>query len=219
MSKTDQQLKQDIENELSMDPSVNAAQIGVTVDKGVVTLLGSVDTWAAKWAAEDATKRVHGVCAVAQDLTVKLTVEHQRSDSEIAAAVQSALKWDVFVPGDVTASVKSGAVTLAGQVSWQFQREAAARAVRFLSGVSVVYNSITLKPDESNAQVKDRVTAALTRQASSSAKAIHVETKGGNVTLSGRVPSWQSARDASAAAWSVPGVMTVVDDMTVATSW
>src|SRR5450432_2937911 len=85
MTKTDIQLKKDIETELSWDPKVNAAQIGVAVDQGAVSLLGTVDTYAEKWAAEDATKRVSGVRTVAQDLKVKILGEHARSDSEIAA--------------------------------------------------------------------------------------------------------------------------------------
>lgn len=88
--KSDMKLKQDIEDELLWDPKVNAAQIGVSVDKGAVSLLGAVDTYAEKWAAEDATKRVNGVRTVAQELTVKLLTDHVRTDSEIAAAVQSA---------------------------------------------------------------------------------------------------------------------------------
>src|SRR5271154_6273901 len=114
MHKTDIQLKQDIEEELLWDPKVNAAQIGVSVDEGAVSLLGTVDTYAEKWAAEDATKRVSGVRTVAQDLTVKILGEHQRSDSDIARAVQSALEWDVSVPNAVTAKVRNGEVTLEG---------------------------------------------------------------------------------------------------------
>ena len=123
MSKTDNQLKEDIEQELRWDPKVNAAQIGVSVDKGAVSLLGAVDTYAEKWAAEDATKRVCGVRTVAQDLTVKVLSDHVRSDSDIASAIQSAFKWDVFVPKSVTAKVHGGAVTLEGQVTWNFQRD------------------------------------------------------------------------------------------------
>jgi osmotically-inducible protein OsmY len=120
MNKTDDQLK---EQELRWDPKVNAAQIGVSVDKGVVSLLGAVDTFPEKWAAEDATKRVSGVRTVAQNLTVKLRSDHVRTDSDIAAATQSALKWDVSVPDSVTAKVHQGAITLEGQVTWNFQRE------------------------------------------------------------------------------------------------
>jgi osmotically-inducible protein OsmY len=130
ITKTDNRLKKDIEEELLWDPKVNAAKIGVTVDKGAVSLLGTVDSYAEKWAAEDATKRVSGVRTVAQDLKVEILSDHVRDDSELAVAVQSALLWDVFVPKAITAKVQGGAVTLEGQVPWNYQREAAERAVR-----------------------------------------------------------------------------------------
>ena len=216
MAKTDLQLKQDIEQELAWDPKVNAAQIGVSVDHGAVTLLGKVDTYAQKWAAEDATKRVGGVRTVAHDLTVKVLSEHVRSDSDIASAVQSTLKWDVLVPKAVTAVVRDGWVTLAGQVDWNFEREAAERAVRYLAGVVSVSNSITLtKTEASAAQVKEKVEAALQRQATTDANSIHVDTNGGQVTLTGHASSWQSVVDASNAAWAARGVSQVVDKLKV----
>jgi osmotically-inducible protein OsmY len=213
MNKTDSQLKQDIETELSWDPMVNAAQIGVSVDKGAVTLLGAVDTYPQKWAAEDATKRVFGVRTVAQDLTVKILEDHKRSDSDIAAAVQSALKWDVLTPSSVTAKVQHGAVTLGGQVKWNFEREAAEKAVRYLTGVVSVYNSITLKPETSAAQVKEKIQSALQRQAMTDTNSIHVATAGSKVTLTGHASSWQSIEDAANAAWAAPGVTDVIDQV------
>lgn len=216
MAKTDVQLKQDIEQELSWDPKVNAAQIGVSVDHGAVSLLGTVDTYAQKWAAEDATKRVSGVRTVAHDLTVKVLSEHVRSDSDIAGAVQSTLKWDVLVPKAVTAVVRDGFVTLAGQVDWNFEREAAERAVRYLTGVVSVSNSITLKKTEASAaQVKEKVEAALQRQATTDANSIHVDTNGSLVTLTGHASSWQSVVDASNAAWAARGVSQVIDKLKI----
>jgi osmotically-inducible protein OsmY len=211
MSKTDQNLKQQIEEELRWDPKVNAAQIGVAVDKGVVTLLGSVDTYPDKWSAEDAVKRVNGVRAVAQDLTVKVLAEHQRTDSEIATAVLGALKWDVFVPASVTAKVERGIVTLEGEVTWNYQRDAALRAVRTLTGVTNIHNYTRLKPHSSTEQVEKRVADALKRQASADAQSIHVSLSGSKVTLSGNAASWQAIEDAKNAAWAAPGVSEVVD--------
>jgi len=213
--KTDMQLKQDIEEELRWDPKLNAAQIGVSVDKGTVSLSGAVDTYAAKWAAEDATKRVAGVRTVAQDLTVKILAEHKRTDPEIAAAAESALKWNVFVPKAVTARVSGGSVTLEGPVTWNFQREAAETAIRHLSGVVTVFNFITIKPEVSAGQVKEKVQAALLRQATSDASSVHVDTSGGKVTLTGQVASWRTMDDAEKAAWAVPGVNEVVDKLTI----
>lgn len=217
MSKTDQQLKQDVELELKWDPTINAEQIGVSVDKGSVSLLGEVDTYAEKWAAEAAAKRVHGVRTLAQDLTVKIPFDDKHSDSEIAGAVRSALKWNVFVPETVTAKVESGNVTLEGKVAWNFERDAAERAVRYLSGVSNVSNSIELKPESASTdKVKEKVQAALQRQATTTdARSIKVETSGGKVTLSGRASSWQSIHDAATAAWAAPGVTEVVQHIRI----
>jgi osmotically-inducible protein OsmY len=216
MSKTDIQLKKDIEEELRWDPKVNSAQIGVTVEGGAVSLLGAVDTYAEKWATEDAIKRVGGVRTVAQDLTVKIQSEHKHDDSEIAEAVQRALQWNVYVPTTVTAKVQHGAVTLAGEVAWNYQRDAAERAVRYLTGVIAVYNSIMLKQNRTSVeQVKEGVLAALQRQATTDAKAIHIETSGGKVTLTGHASSWQSIEDAANAAWAAPGVTEVIDQVTM----
>jgi len=213
MKKTDIELKQDIERELEWDPKVNAAQIGVSVDQGAVSLLGTVDTYPEKWAAEEATKRVGGVRSVAQDLTVKLLGDHARDDSEIAIATLNALKWDVLVPNTVKAKIQHGAVTLDGEVPWHFQRDAADRAVRYLTGVVAVHNNIALKPQASVSEVKEKVQAALQRQAKADAKSIHVETSGGKVTLTGHASSWQSIEDAANAAWAAPGVTNVVDQV------
>jgi osmotically-inducible protein OsmY len=213
MNKTDMQLKQDIEEELRWDPKVNAAQIGVSVDKGAVSLLGAVDTYAEKWAAEDAMKRVSGVRTVAQDLKVKVLADHKRTDSDIASAIQHALTWDVFVPKGVTANVQEGWVTIQGQVMWNYQRDAAERAVRYLTGVTGVTNSVTLKPQTSAAQVKEKIQSALQRQATTDANSIHIDTAGGKVTLTGKASSWQTIEDAANAAWAAPGVTEVIDQV------
>lgn len=213
MTKTDIELKQDIETELRWEPAVNSAQIGVSVDQGAVTLLGEVDSYPQKWAAEAATKRVFGVRTIAQDLSVKLLSQHQHTDEEIAVAVQHALTWDVFTPSTVTAKVHGCAVTLEGEVKWNFERNAAEQAVRNLTGVADVYNAITLKPEASGSQVKQKIESALQRQAAKDSKSIHIETVGGKVTLTGHASSWQSIEDAANAAWAAPGVTEVIDQM------
>ena len=215
MNKTDMQLKTDVETELRWDPKLNAAQIGVTVEKGAVSLLGAVDSYAEKWAAEAAAKRVNGVRTLAQDLTVKILSEHKRNDTEIAAAIQNALQWDVYVPKGVTAKVQQGTVTLEGQCTWNYEREAAERAVRYLTGVVSVINMVAVKPKASAAEVKEKVEAALQRQATADASSIHINTAGSKVTLTGHASSWRSAEDAAQAAWAAPGVTEVVDQLKV----
>ena len=213
MRKTDDQLKHDIETELRWDPKVRPALIGVTVDKGAVTLLGAVDTYPQKWAAEDATKRVSGVRTVAQDLTVKIPSSHKQTDSDIAAAVLHALEWDVCTPSTVTARVHDGVVVLEGHVTWNFERLAAEDAVRCLMGVVMVYDEITLAPAASASQVKEMIQTALQRQATKDTNSIHIYSSGTKVTLTGHASSWQSIEDAANAAWAAPGVTEVIDEM------
>ncbi len=213
MSKTDTQLKQDIEEELRWDPRINCAQIGVTVDGGAVALLGEVDTYAERWAAEEAAKRVSGVRTLRQDLAVKLLFHHTRTDQEMTAAVNAALAWDVWVPKGITGRVANGKVTLEGHAIWNYQRDAAERAVRQLTGVVEVHDLITLEASASAEQVREKIESALQRQATSDAKSITITTAGGKVTLTGHASSWQSIEDAASAAWAAPGVTAVVDQV------
>ena len=216
MSKTDLQLKQDIEDELASDPRINAAQIAVSIDGGAVSLFGAVDTYVEKWAAEEATKRVAGVRTVAQDLTVKVRTEHQRDDPEIAAVALSVLRWNVLVPGSVKASVEHGVVTLTGQVAWNYQRDAAERSIRALMGVVSVFNDITLEPGTSASQLQENVQSALQRHALADARSIRIDATGSKVTLTGSALSWSSIDDAVTTAWAAPGVTEVVNHVTMA---
>lgn len=217
MNKNDMQIKQDVEEELRWDPTVNAARIGVTVQNGAVALFGRVETYAEKWFAEDAARRVAGVRTIAQDLEVAIREEHRRSDVEIAATVESALRWDVLVPRSVIATVEGGAVALEGEVQWKFQREAAERLVRNLAGVVAVHNYVTVRPPASAKVVKRNIEAALERQATTDSGTIEVTTDGEQITLTGHVSSFRAVEDALAAAWASPGVTAVVNELKVGT--
>jgi osmotically-inducible protein OsmY len=215
--KTDAQLKKDVESELEWDASINASHVGVTVNDAVVTLTGHLDTYAEKYAAERAVQRVQGVKAVAVELDVRLAAGHQRTDGEIAAATDSALRWNALVPEDrVKVMVEKGWVTLSGEVDWDYQRVAALKSVRPLTGVLGVTNSMTLKPQVAPADISVRIRSALQRQAEREAKGIEVSVSGHTVTLKGQVHSWSERAAAQGAAWSAPGITSVVNQLRVA---
>jgi osmotically-inducible protein OsmY len=215
MPKTDLQLQSDIEAELAWDPSVDPAGIAVTVDRGAVSLHGVVHSFAAKWAAEDAVMRVAGARTIAQHLAVEVLAEHRHSDAEIQSAADHQLRWDVFIPRHITASVHEGVVTLQGQVTWNFQRAAAERLVQALAGVSEVVDEIVLVPAVTTGHLREVVERALRRQATADGAAIRVTTTGETITLTGRVSSWASANNAKHVAWTVPGVTAVIDQLIV----
>ena len=213
--KTDAQLQKDVMEELKWEPCVTASEIGVSAANGVVTLNGTVPTYAEKLAAERAAQRVGGVKAIAEEITIKLSGLHTRTDAEIAEAAVSSLKSHVWVPTDIQATVTHGWVTLKGHVSWEFQRVAAKDAVRFMPGVKGVSNDITLKPTAQPFAVKDAIKKALVRNAEIDAGKVNVAADGGAVTLSGSVRSWDERAEAGTAAWNAPGVNTVQNDIAV----
>ena len=214
--KTDSQLQQDVLAELKWEPSVHAAEIGVEVKDGVVTLAGHVGSYSEKWNAERAAQRVAGVRALAVEMDVKLLGSSQRNDADIARSAESSLQWTTFLPKDaIKVKVEKGWVTLTGQVEWQYQRESAANAVRYLMGVTGVSDEIAIKPKVSSTAVKSDIEAALKRRAPADAHKINVDVKGADVTLTGTVSSWAERDLATHSAWGTPGVHNVVDKMTM----
>jgi osmotically-inducible protein OsmY len=212
----DKDLKQHVQNALDWEPSVDAKDIGVSVDEGVVTLRGNVASYTEKIAAERVALRVYGVKAVANDLVVRLASVYQRTDTEIAQAAVNALKWHTTVPDDrVTLTVKDGWITLAGTVDWQYQKDAAARSVRDLTGVKAVTNDIRVQPHVKTIDVRDKIEAAFKRSAEIDARRVNVTAQDGNVILSGNVHSWAERQEAERAAWAAPGVSQVDDRLTV----
>jgi osmotically-inducible protein OsmY len=212
-NKTDSDVKRDVLNELMWDPSVTAPEIKVSVRDGIVSLSGSVPHYIEKVAAEHAAQRVGGVKAVADELTVK--GEFDKSDQDVAQAALNALQWNYSVPKGVKVSVDNGWINLSGEVSWDYQRNAAVKAVRGLLGVVGVTNDINIKPTLLSSDIKIRIEEALKRSAEIEGREIGVLVSGNKVTLSGHVHSISEREDARFAAWNTPGVMTVENNLTI----
>jgi len=214
--KTDSQLQKDVMAELAWEPSVHAAQIGVEVKDGVVTLAGHVATYAEKWRAELAAQRVAGVKALAVEIQVRLISSGVRSDGDIAQSARNVLDWTSSVKsGSVKIMVEKGWITLTGEVDWNFQKQDAADAVRFLMGAVGVSDQVSVKPGVTSSAVKSDIEAAIARGAIAHAKRITVGVQGADVTLGGTVQSWAERDLATQSAWKSPGVRKVIDNMTL----
>jgi osmotically-inducible protein OsmY len=210
-------LRQDIVDELDFEPSIDAANIGVAVEKGIVTLTGHVPTYSQKVTVENVVRRVKGVKGIAEEIEVRPFGSNRTADDEIAKRAVSTLDWNTSVPDNtVQVKVQKGWLTLTGTVDWQYQKNAAAEAMAGLAGVTGVTNQIQIKPRASAFDVKKRIEDALKRNAEIEAQAIRVNViDGGKVRLEGKVHAWSERSAAERAAWSAPGVTVVEDRITI----
>jgi osmotically-inducible protein OsmY len=243
--KTDTQLQTDVLAELRWDPSVNAAQIGVEATNGVVTLTGEVTTFSEKWDVERIAQRVSGVTAMVIDIDVMLPGLSVRSDADIARAADNVLQWMTFASSNpIKVIVEDGWITLSGNMDWEYQRQAALGAVRYLLGVKGVSDKFVFNEKQasnklaatqvldgatlsgaainreshrelSSSIVKKEIEDALLRRARTDGQNISVEVDGGVVTLRGTVHTWSERELARQSAWGTPGVMTVQDNLTL----
>jgi osmotically-inducible protein OsmY len=215
--KTNEDLQKDVQNAIKWEPLLNAAEIGVTAQDGIITLSGTVNSYPKKMEAENAAKRVAGVKAVVEAIKVQFSENHtQKNDSEIAREVLNAFEWNGDVPNaKIKVKVENGVVTLEGELPWNYQKEAILRLVKNLMGVTGVNNHITIKSDmHADIERKD-IESALRRNWAIDDDDINVSVIGHMVTLTGTVQSWYQKDEAGRIAWSAPGVWMVENELLV----
>ena len=213
---SDNTLKQHVLDELRWDAKVNEAKIGVSAADGSITLSGHVTSFPEKHSAVEAAKRVRGVKAIADEINVHPLAEHRLDDSDIAKRIAHVLEWNVAIPeSNVTAKVRDGFVTLTGEVEWHHQRQHILKQVEHVGGIREISNQIILKTRPTTDNVKREIEAALQRKSETEARQIQVSVSGDTVTLDGQVTDLYERDLVKDAAWSAPGVRTVVDKIRV----
>ncbi|RYE46677.1 MAG: BON domain-containing protein [Hyphomicrobiales bacterium] len=213
---SDSSLRQNILDELEFEPSIDANDIGVAVEDGIVTLSGHVQNYSQKQAAERIVARVKGVRGIAEELEVRYPGGSGVADDEIARRVLDTLKWSTRVPdGKVQVTVQKGWVTLTGSLDWNYQKVGAANAIEDLKGVTGVTNKITIKPQVTSVDVRKRIEEALKRSAEVEAGDIKIDVAADKVTLKGRVKTWSERWLVEDTAWATPGVTHVSDELIV----
>jgi osmotically-inducible protein OsmY len=217
LTKTDIQIQMDVLRELNWDTRIAQTEVGVEVDKGIITLTGTVDSYAKKVAAEQAAHRVAGVLDVANDIEIRFPGIGEKTDAELAQAVRHALVWDVFVPDQkIRSTVSGGRVTLEGRVDLLREKNDAEEAVRKLAGVKGVWNRIAVEPKKVDPTlVRGAIEQALERRAEREAEQIRVDVSDGAVTLSGTVRSWLEKDAILGSAGHAPGVVKINDHLRI----
>jgi osmotically-inducible protein OsmY len=212
----DAELRQHVIDALEFEPMIDAANIGVIVDRNVVTLTGHVPNYAQKSIIESVVWKVKGVKGLAEEIEVRSGNQLRATDEEIAKRIIDTIQWNTVIPDDaIHVRVEHGCVTLTGKVEWRYQREAAQNAAATLHGVKGISNLIEIAPNVIAADVKQKIENALKRHADVDAQAIRVEVHDNTVTLEGDVNAWRERSEIERAAWAVPGVKAVVDHINI----
>jgi osmotically-inducible protein OsmY len=213
----DLDIQQDVMRDVRWDSRFDKAQIGVSVQKGIVMLTGNVESFGKKWAASEIAHRVSDVLDVANDIQVTLMGTGKKTDAEIAKAVRHSLEWDVFVPDrKIRSTVSNSWVTLEGEVEFLRQREDAGAVIRNLAGVTGVINSITVEERHVQpAEIRKKIEEVLERRADREAERISVTVTDGAVTVDGRVRSWGEKEAVLGTVGHAPGVRKVHDKLRV----
>nr|WP_309758232.1 BON domain-containing protein [Flavobacterium sp.] len=143
--KSNEELQKNVVDAINWEPLLKAAEIGVLVNKGMVTLTGLVNTYAKKAEAEQAAKNVAGVRTVIEDIKVVCNTKDKRTDAEILTAIKTAFKWHWDIPTEkISVIVESGWVFLSGQIEWNYQKEASKNALNNLIGITGITNNISI---------------------------------------------------------------------------
>ena len=214
--KSNEQLQKDVMDALKWEPQLNAAEIGVIVHDGIVSLTGTVDNYNKKIAAEAAVKDVLGVKAVVEKIEVRYPTALTKTDDQIAADVLKSLQNHWNVPDErIKVKVEHAWVTLTGDVTWNYQKDAAKRAIENIPGVKGVSNNILIRSQYVNALEKSIIEKALRRHWSINADDIHVAVNENRVTLTGKVNSLFQKEEAEKIAWKTPGVVFVENDIVI----
>jgi len=214
--KRNEDLQRDVQDAIRWEPLLSAAEIGVTAKDGVITLTGIVDSYAKKLEAEDAAKKVAGVRAIAQEIEIRFANSNKKNDAEVATEIVTALISNFEIPENlVQVKVENGFVTLEGELSWNYQKEAAKRVVNHLVGVKGVTNNIRIKSEFADQIEKVEIEKALFRNRTVDSEDIHVEVSGNKVTLNGTVTSFYERGEAERMAWNAPGVSKVDNELLI----
>ena len=197
-----------------------------TVD-GVVTLTGTVSDESGKALAQETAANIPGVARVDNQLVTKAQSATDNADTWIGRKVKLALLFHRNVSASkTTVEVSNGVVTLKGEAQSAAEKELATEYATDIDGVKEVKNEMTIaaapatavrSPGEKldDASVTALVKVALATRRSTSALKTKVETRDGEVTLTGIAKNDAEKALVSKVVTNIQGVTDVKNQMTV----
>jgi osmotically-inducible protein OsmY len=209
--RSDQQIREEVQETLDRDPKIGARDIAVAVRSGVVTLAGFVRAVGEKSRAEVDTRRVVGVLGIANDIEVRLPLFGRKPDPEIAREVLASIKREMpTVCEQILVRVADGRVTLQGQVESQNQKALAEKLAGSATGVRSISNELAIRLPIPPIDIQRKIEEAFKRAAEIDADNITVEiAPDGTIVLSGAVRSPAEREEAERIAAAAPGILEV----------
>ena len=129
-------IARDVRDNLAQIPPDRGLDVSVSVDRGIVTLKGTADSWVLSRLAVYQAMSIKGVSEVVNQINVKTRLE--RDDPDIALDVKRRLAADLYVDDAlIEVTVKDGRVTLEGIVGTAAEKRRAAENA-WISGVVAV---------------------------------------------------------------------------------
>lgn len=224
----DAEIAADVRRRLSQTSFLRFDGLTVQVAGGVVTLGGTVPTWAQRRQAELVTAETRGVALVRNNLVLGTAAGASaaaRSDEQIQADVEAELRRDAHLadlPIDVV--VERAVVRLLGEVPHLFHKEHAGNEARLVANVKTVENHLVvgsqlllemLLEDVTDQQLEQVVWEELQADPRTPAESIEVTSRRGTITLAGSVDSMFEKQTVEHVARSVVGVVGVESMLTV----
>jgi osmotically-inducible protein OsmY len=223
--RSDKEVREDVLAALKNDPAADKHEVDVKVNDSIVTLTGTVESWAERRLVTEVVKGVKGVSDIRNKLAVQF--EMTRPDSEIRADVERMLEIGVVTaPRDIEVTVKDGHVELSGVVGSPAEEFEAAQNA-WVNGVkSVDTSGLTiewwakdkLRPRYevlTDAQIKEAVRDALRYDPRVSSFSPRIDVQAGVVWLTGTVRNMGAKLAAKQTALNTVGVRRVVNLLSV----
>ncbi|MDY7108424.1 MAG: BON domain-containing protein [Planctomycetota bacterium] len=124
IERPDEKIRSDVRQAFLLDPAADSYEVDVRVADGVVTLEGTVESWAERSLCRTIAKSVRGVRDVVNNIEVTYT--EGRLDPEIRREIVRRLQNDVWVDAPrLNVEVDDGEVALEGAVGSAFERSRA----------------------------------------------------------------------------------------------
>lgn len=221
MSLNDEKIKIDIIDQLFWDTRVDASNIMVAVEDGVVELSGTVATHTGRRSAELDAYDVAGVKVVKNKLAVMYPEEVKApSDEDVQAGIKNALLWSSYINSStIEVGVMDGIATMRGTIDTYWKKLKITELARNVTGVLDVVNEVAIVPTRAHtdqAIAKD-VMNAIDRNSRTRYENIDVAVSGGVVSLAGNVSNWKIKEELLEIASCTAGVRDIIDRLQVTT--